>query len=191
MVDGKDWAFQLGNVEFDDLGGGKNVGMLVWMLKPKLHTGCYIMIDSGFNIVNAIIDLKKKIASLASLIKTYCFWLLLAPKVHMMEYFNYKLFGSTDTIFGIVDGVQCNMGCMKESKYVITIMAMFRALSSEGGMKICQIVTKFGKEKIYKCLNTSSIKPLVYHFWYHHAIYHNYNLWYAVSNIEGTWTTEH
>jgi hypothetical protein len=56
LVEGKDGPAQLGK-EFDT--HGKTGGMLLRMLRAYHHTGRYVVLDSGFCVLKAIVDLQK------------------------------------------------------------------------------------------------------------------------------------
>ncbi len=72
MVEGKDWPCKLGPAEFDDQ-GGKTCGLLLGMLQSVFHTGHYIVLDSGFCVLKAIVALKLNGVFAASLIKNVGF----------------------------------------------------------------------------------------------------------------------
>ncbi len=56
-MEGKDCQKELAAPEFDGL--GKTVSLLLQMLKPVFHSGCYVVLDSGFCVLKVIIELKK------------------------------------------------------------------------------------------------------------------------------------
>ncbi len=59
LVKGKDRRNQLGPPEYDNH-GCKTVGLLLRMLKSVFHSGQYIVINSGFCIHQAIIELMRE-----------------------------------------------------------------------------------------------------------------------------------
>jgi Transposase IS4 len=59
IVEGKDRPTQLGQKEFNDL-GGPTVGLMVHMTKPIHHTGKVVVMDSGFCVAKGIVEMEKK-----------------------------------------------------------------------------------------------------------------------------------
>jgi hypothetical protein len=57
LVEGKDRPRQLGPAQFDSL--GKTVGLMWRMCKPIFHSGKVVILDSGFCVLQGIIELKK------------------------------------------------------------------------------------------------------------------------------------
>ena len=67
LHEGKDHPTQLNNKEFDEL--GKTIGTLLCLMKPVWGSGKIFILDSGFCVLKAIIELKKKGVFMAVLIK--------------------------------------------------------------------------------------------------------------------------
>ena len=67
LREGKDCPTQLNNKEFDEL--DKTIGMLLCLVKPVWGSGKIFVLDSGFCVSKAIIELKKKLVFTAALIK--------------------------------------------------------------------------------------------------------------------------
>ena len=73
IVEGKDRPRQLGKPEFEEQ-LGKTAVMLMRLCKPIFHTSKYIVLDSGFDVLSALIALKKVGVFAGSLIKKCCYW---------------------------------------------------------------------------------------------------------------------
>ena len=58
LCEGKDCPTQLNNKEFDEL--GKTIGTLLCLTKPAWGSGKIFVLHSGFCVLKAIIELKKK-----------------------------------------------------------------------------------------------------------------------------------
>ena len=67
LHEGKDRPPQLNNMLFDDL--GKTVRMLLWLTEPVWGSGKVFILDSGFCVLMAIIELQKKGIFAVALIK--------------------------------------------------------------------------------------------------------------------------
>ena len=59
LVEGKEHTCQSGPLDFEDL-GGKNVGLLLRMMKSCFSTGRYVILDSSFCVLKGLIKLRKK-----------------------------------------------------------------------------------------------------------------------------------
>ena len=59
LVEGKDHHHQYGPLEFEDL-GRKTVGLLLQIMERYFYTGGYVIIDSGFCVLEGLIHLKNK-----------------------------------------------------------------------------------------------------------------------------------
>ena len=68
LREGKDCPRALGQQEFDNM--GSTVGLLLWMLAPIFHKGFVVILDSGFCVLKAIIELRKKGIFASTLIKS-------------------------------------------------------------------------------------------------------------------------
>ena len=67
LHEGKDHPTNLGNKEFDGL--GKTRGILLCLTKSVWSSGKVFVLDSGFCVLQAIVELKKKGVFAAALIK--------------------------------------------------------------------------------------------------------------------------
>ena len=59
LVEGKDRPRELDKPKYEDR-GGKTVGLLLRLLERYFSTGRYVIIDSVFCVLNAIVELKKE-----------------------------------------------------------------------------------------------------------------------------------
>ncbi len=57
-MEGKDCSKELAAPKFNGL--GKTVGVLLQLLNSVFHSGRYVVLDSGFCVLKAIVELKKK-----------------------------------------------------------------------------------------------------------------------------------
>ncbi len=89
VIEGKDHPNELGPPEYDDH-GGKTVGLLLHLLKSVFHSGWYVVLNSGFCVLQAIIKLRREFVFAGALIKKCHFWPTLVPRVHILEYFQIR-----------------------------------------------------------------------------------------------------
>jgi len=182
LVQGKDYPTGLGTPEFEAL-CGKTGGLLLRMLKSIFSTGRYIVLDSGFCVLKAIVALYRKGLYAGALIKKRRYWPTLVPGEAMDARFAGKAVGDVDQITGVMENVNYKLFGMKEPDYVMKMMATGGVLESDDSCKM----TKRGE-------GTSAVtfrypKPIDWHFRYRHAVDDHNNLRHAVPSIEGTWLT--
>ncbi len=115
---------------------GKTTGLLLHMLSSIFHLGCYVVLDSRFCMIKALIELKKKGVFAAALMKQQRYWVALVPGDHIIDYFKNKAVGSIDAISGILYGIKHNLWCMKEPEYCMLIMATGGALCATEGKEV-------------------------------------------------------
>ena len=181
MVEGKDRPKELGKAEFEHL--GKTVGLLLRMLKSIFHTGRYIILDSGFCVLKALIELKKRGVFAAALIKKRRYWPTRVPGDAMERYFLDKAVGEVDAIEGVSDGVPYTLWAMKEPDYVMRMMATGGPLTADDTCR--ETTRRVGGETV----NFQYTRPYDWHFRYRHAVDDHNNLRHALPSLEDTWRT--
>ena len=67
LVEGKDQPNELGKKEWDEM--GPTIGLLLCILAPIFNLGFLVIINSGFCVLKAIIELCKKGVFASALIK--------------------------------------------------------------------------------------------------------------------------
>ena len=130
LHEGKDHPTQLNNKEFDKL--GKTIGTLLHLTKPVWGSGKIFVLDSGFCVLKAIIELKKKGVVAAALIKKQCYWPKYVPGDSIITHFQDKEIGASDALQGELDNVKFHIVGMKEPDYVMMIMTTYRTLGEFG-----------------------------------------------------------
>jgi hypothetical protein len=78
IVEGKDRPLDLGTPEFEGV-IGKTRGLLLRMLKSCFNSGRYVVLDSGFCVLKAIVALYEKGIYAGALIKKHRLWPSLVP----------------------------------------------------------------------------------------------------------------
>ena len=93
------------------------------------------VLDSGFCVLQALVELKKCGVYAHALIKKQRYWPKYVPGDAIKEHFTDKVVGSVDALKGQLDGVPFHLYAMKEPDYMMMIMLMYGTLN------------KFGEEK--------------------------------------------
>lgn len=125
MVEGADHPMEV-DVEFSKR--GKTMGLLLHLTKSTHHTGRYIVLGSGFCVLQALAEVKKCSVIAGELIKKHWYWPSLVPDETIDLYFSEKALSIIDSVEGTLDGVKHNIWCMKDSGYVAKIMGMVLGL---------------------------------------------------------------
>lgn len=118
--------------EYDEY--GKTGGLLLRMLKLYFASGRYVVLDSGFCVLKAILALKTVGGLFAgALIKKRRYWPALVPGPAMDERFAAKAVGEVEAIQGldVASNTPYFVWCMKESDYVMRIMATGGSLTTD------------------------------------------------------------
>ncbi|KAL7502075.1 hypothetical protein ACHAXN_000162, partial [Cyclotella atomus] len=137
LVEGKDRPAQLRNQKYDAY--GKTAGLLLRMLETYFASGRYAVLDSGFCVLKAILALMTVGGLFAgALIKKRRYWPLLVPGPAMDDRFATKAVGEVEAIqgFDVASNTPYFFWCMKESDYVMRIMATGGSLITDDTCKI-------------------------------------------------------
>ena len=129
MVEGKDRPRELAVPEFSSY--GKTAGLMLRMLKSYFGAGKYVILDSGFCVLKAIIELKRRGVYSCALIKKRRFWPTGVPGEAMDSYMEAKEVGDVDAVQGCIDGVTYNLWAMKEPDYTMKMMATSGSLMAD------------------------------------------------------------
>ena len=114
---------------------GKTVGTLLRLMKSQFGTGKTVVLDSGFCVLQGLVELKKNGIYAHALIKKRRYWPKHVPGDAIVEHFNNKQVGETDAIRGELDGVPFYLYGMKEPDYVMQIMSTYGTLHEKGPEK--------------------------------------------------------
>ena len=130
LVEGKDHPPQLGNPEFNEK--GKTVGLLQRLTRRLWHTSKAVVLDSGFCVLQGLVELRKKGVFAAALIKKRKYWPKHIRGDDIAKHFQEKDVGDTDAWAGELEGTRFHVFCMKEPDYVMSIMSTYGTLVRTG-----------------------------------------------------------
>ena len=183
MVEGRDHPSQLGIPLFEQE-FGKTGGLLLHLCQSIFGSGRYVVLDSGFLVLQALIALRQKGVFAGALIKKRRFWPKYVPGQAMTEWFADKAVGFVGCVSGVLNNNKYTIWAMKEPNYIMKIMAtggnLFTEIGREVSRRVNDVTTKF-----------SYPWPVEIHFRYRHAIDDHNNLRHALPSIEDTWRTNH
>ena len=113
LREGTDCLQHLGNREHDNR--GKTVGTLLHCLTQPIHrAGRLVVLDSGFCILQGLVELEKVGVFTHALIKKRQYWPKHVPGEQIIQHFTDKSVSSSDAIKGESDGVPYHIYSMKE-----------------------------------------------------------------------------
>ena len=101
LWEGKDCPPQLNNKPFDNI--GKTVGTLLGLTEPVWGSDRVFVLDSGFCVHHAFVELWKKGVFAAALIKKHHYWPKYIPGNNIISHFAEKGIGESDALQGILD----------------------------------------------------------------------------------------
>ena len=146
LCKGKDCPQHIDKKEYDELGA--TVGTLLCLTKPVHGCGKVFVLDSGFCVLKALVELMKKGVFAHALIKKRHYWPRHVPGDDIIVHFTNEEVGKADAIKGVLDDIPFYLFVMKEPDYVMQIMSTYGTLGNLGQEKTrhftingaCQVV---------------------------------------------------
>jgi len=186
LVEGKDHPPQV-VPRFSEM--GKTAGLMMRMLSSYFSTGRYIVLDSGFCVLKALVQLKKVGMFACAVIKKRRYWPAFVPgEAINREFADLELkVGDTMAITGKLDGEEYFLWALMEPTYIMKMMATggpLLANDSCGEQKRRWIEGGVARADTFRfpC-------PYDWHYKFRHAIDDHNNLRHALPSIEHTITT--
>ncbi len=166
----------------------KTAGLLLCMLQLYFHTTRYIVLDSGFCVLEGIIELHKNGLFGYALIKKRRYWPAGVPGDMMQQFFDADgvNVGDNHAISGTKDGVVYNLWGVKEPDYVMRMMSLGGPLAAYDTCK--EAVRKWMEGGIEVVHWFKYACPIDWNFCYRHTVDNRKNLCHGFL-IEDSWTT--
>ena len=146
-----------------------------------------VILDSGFCVLKALIELKKIGVFASALIKKRRYWPKFVPGDTIDKHFEDKEVGETDSLNGQLEGIPYDIFCMKEPDYVMKMMSTYGGLVVNEGQR--ESVRKFIKDGKNEEKKFQYQVPFSNHFDYRHVIDDHNNLRHMIPSLETTWIT--
>ena len=181
LVEGKDHPPQIQERYSEH---GKTTGLLMRMLTTYFTTGRYVVLDSGFCVLRALIELKKVGLFACAVIKKRRFWPAMVPGDEMTEHLSEANVGDAMSISGVLDGVKYFLWGLKEPQYVMKMMATGGPLIANETCK--EQKRRFVEDGVEVSRTFKFPLPYDWHYKYRHAIDDHNNLRHSLPSIEGT-----
>lgn len=100
---------------------GKTAGLLLCLTKQVHHSACYVVLDSRFCVLSALVELQKVGVFAGALIEKHWFWPAFVPGDVIDSYFTNLDVRSMYAVAGRLDGVKYHIWAMKDAGYVTKI----------------------------------------------------------------------
>ena len=107
---------------------GKTVGLVLQMCKPLFSTGKAVVMDSGFAVLDALIQLRRNGVFGLIMVKKRKYWPKFIDGEAIKQHMANKPVGSVDSLPGQKDNQRFHIFAMKDPDYVTILMSTFGAL---------------------------------------------------------------
>jgi len=134
LVEGKDCPPERPAPKFNEK--GKTVGLLLRLCDSIYGTGKVVILDSGFCILQGIVELKKVGVYASALIKKRRYWPKHIKGDDIQQHFDSKAVGECDRLPGVLDGVSFDIFAMKEPDYTMMLMSTYGCLVTKDNQKL-------------------------------------------------------
>ena len=168
---------------------GNTVGLLLRLCRSIYNSGRVVILDSGFCVLQGLIELRKLGVYASAIIKKRRYWPKHVPGKAMDKRMESKNIGEVDCIQGKLDNTDYNLFMMKEPDFTMKMMATYGALNPYSDERDSKRYTKDsdGNSTITTFKYT---EPYSNHYRFRHCVNNHNNLRHHLSSIEGTWVTQ-
>ena len=128
LVEGKDCPPQREKPRFHEK--GKTASLLLRLCQSIFQTGKVVILDSGFCVLQALVELKKMGVYASALVKKRRYWPKNVPGESIKSDFEDVDIGVTKRKPGELDGEKIDLFCLKEPDYVMTLMSTYGTVAS-------------------------------------------------------------
>ena len=126
LVEGKDRPGQKPTEKITDITkSGTATSLLLCLCESIFHIDMIVILDSGFCVLRAIIELKKRGVFASELIKKRRYWPKHIDGDQINSHFDDKDIGDADSLPGRLDNIPFHIFGMKEPDYVMKLMATY------------------------------------------------------------------
>ena len=133
IVEGKSRPREKAKEKYSEL--GTTAGLLLRLCEAIFDTGKIVVLDSGFCVLQALIELKKKGVYASALVKKRRYWPKYVKGDEIKLSMKDDAIGVTKRLPGELDGVKFDLFCLKEPDYVMTLMSTYGSLNAKSTQK--------------------------------------------------------
>ena len=187
LVEGKDRPRELPPPKYHEK--GKTSALLLRLTESIAHSGRVVIMDSGFCVLRAIVDLKSAGIFSSAVIKKRRYWPKYVDGKSIDERFEGKPVGTVEDLPGSLDGAQhvFKIFAMKEEDYVMKLMTTYGSRIEVDDGWTQRNVTEDGRQvkKRFKYH-----EPFYNHFKYRHQVDDHNNLRHSPISLETSLNTK-
>jgi hypothetical protein len=186
MVEGKDRPKEIPTPDTDK--HGPTCGLLLRLCETLYHTGKVVILDSGFCVLQGLVELRKVGVFASAVIKKRRYWPKYVPGKAIDDKMKNEALGATNSVRGKLDDYDYDIFCMKDKDWVMKLMSTYGGLMDHPTHPAVRRVFKNNNgsytNKFFKYK-----EPFANHYLYRHAVDDHNHLRHAVPSIEATWVT--
>ena len=153
-----------------------------------MHSGRVVIMDSGFCVLQALIELLLVGVYSSAVIKKRRYWPKYIDGEGIHQHFQTKEVGQCDSLPETLSGKAFSIFCMKKENYTMKLMATYGALVEIDGSKTLRSLTAVNGEKFIKLFNYA--ESFYNHFKFHHQVHDHNNYWHSPLSLEESWATK-
>jgi Transposase IS4 len=127
LVEGKDNPPQVPK-EFSEK--TSTTALLLRMTKGIHHSGRMVVLDSGFCVLKALIELRQHGVFAAAVVKKRRYWPKYIDGEGIKQHFEDRPVGSADAVCGTLEGVPFNVTCVNDVDYINIMMATYGTMTT-------------------------------------------------------------
>ena len=190
LVEGKDRPKQKPPEKFSNVTKkGTTTSLLLRLCESIFHVGMVVILDSGFCVLRALIELKKRGVFASALIKKRKYWPAHVKGDEINKYFDDKEVGYTNSLPGEMDGIPFHIYGLKEPDYVMKLMSTYGTNERNTNHKTRRLYKNDNKEQV----STDFYYPEIMsnHFKFRHAVDDHNAKRHAPICLEHVWATKY
>ena len=168
IVEGKDHPKEVTKDFTDDPRFGATTSLLLRLCKSIFHIGMVVILDSGFCVLRAIIELKKRGVFASALIKKRRYWPKHVDGDAINMHFENKEIGAADSLSGKMDDIPFHIFGMKEPDYVMKLMSTYGTNGRVSGHTTKRDYVNSERKKVSISFNYPEV--VSNHFKYWHSV---------------------
>jgi len=130
LVEGKDEPRERPPKKYSEY--GKTVGCMLRLAEPLFSSSFVVVMDSGFCILQGLIELLKRGVFASALIKKRRYWPKFIDGDKIIEHFESREVGDIDSWPGVLDNEKFSIMALKEPDYVMIVMTTYGSLRRMG-----------------------------------------------------------
>jgi Transposase IS4 len=186
MVEGKDAPKELPKDPNEKK--GKTAALLLRLCQSLFARGTIVILDSGFCVLQALIELRKVGVFASAVIKKRRYWPKHVPGAAMDAYMKeHHQYGECNSLKGSLDGHNYNLFCMRDVKYNMKIMSTYGQLVVEPGFR--ERYRFWNENGQSHNMTLKYMEPFENHYLYRHAVDDHNNNRHSDISLEETWVT--